>query len=74
MSRTLKDRPWRLGGDRHKWVIVADHGAHGKFTDRDAPRPPTRGEATVGGRRGEHAAQEQVALHVLRLMGIYQRN
>lgn len=32
MSRTLKDRPWRLGGDRHKWVIVANHGAHGKFT------------------------------------------
>ncbi len=32
MSRTKKDRPWRLGGDRHKWHIVANHGAHGKFT------------------------------------------
>ncbi|MDO5358724.1 MAG: hypothetical protein Q4E80_05010 [Slackia faecicanis] len=32
MSRTRKDRPWRLGGDRHKWVTAANHGAHGKFT------------------------------------------
>ena len=32
MSRTYKDRPWRLGGNRHRWFIVANHGAHGKFT------------------------------------------
>lgn len=32
MARTFKDRPWRLGGDRHKYVIVANHGRHGKFT------------------------------------------
>lgn len=31
MSRTAKDRPWHLGGQRHKWHICANHGAHGKF-------------------------------------------
>ena len=32
MSRTYKDRPWRLGGDRHKWFTVSNHGSHGSFT------------------------------------------
>lgn len=32
MSRTCKDRPWRLGGDRHAWVTTSNHGAHAKFT------------------------------------------
>ncbi len=32
MSRTHKDRPWRLGGDRHKWMTAANHRAHSKFT------------------------------------------
>lgn len=32
MGKTHKDRPWRLGGHRHKWCICANHGAHGKFT------------------------------------------
>lgn len=32
MSRTHKDKPWRLGGNKHKWWIAANHGAHGKFT------------------------------------------
>ncbi len=32
MSRTYKDKPWKLGGNNHKWRIVANHGAHGKFT------------------------------------------
>lgn len=32
MSRTWKDRPYSLGGDRHKWCIVSNHGSHGKFT------------------------------------------
>lgn len=32
MSRTHKDRPWRLGGDRHKWFCTDNHGQHGRFT------------------------------------------
>lgn len=32
MSRTWKDRPYRLGGDRHRWYCVDNHGSHGKFT------------------------------------------
>lgn len=32
MSRTYKDRPYRLGGDRHKYNCVNNHGSHGKFT------------------------------------------
>lgn len=31
MSRTLKDRPYRLGGDRHRYVIADCHNQHGKF-------------------------------------------
>ncbi len=31
MSRARKDKPWRLGGNNHKWWIAANHGAHGKF-------------------------------------------
>lgn len=32
MSRTYKDRPYKLGGDRHKYYCVSNHGSHGKFT------------------------------------------
>lgn len=32
MSRTWKDKPYRLGGDRHKYFCVSNHGSHGKFT------------------------------------------
>lgn len=32
MSRTWKDRPWRLGGNRHRYYCVSNHGSHGKFT------------------------------------------
>lgn len=32
MSRTWKDRPYRLGGKRHKYYIANSHGSHGKFT------------------------------------------
>jgi len=32
MSRTYKDRPYHLGGNRHKWYVVSNHGSHGKFT------------------------------------------
>lgn len=32
MGKTWKDRPWRLGGNRHKWYIASHHGEHGKFT------------------------------------------
>lgn len=32
MSRTWKDKPYRLGGDRHKYFCVNNHGSHGKFT------------------------------------------
>lgn len=32
MSRTWKDKPWRLGGNRHRYYCVSNHGSHGKFT------------------------------------------
>lgn len=32
MSRTWKDRPYRLGGKRRKWFIVGNHWTHGRFT------------------------------------------
>lgn len=32
MSRTYKDRPYKLGGDRHKYYCISNHGSHGKFT------------------------------------------
>ena len=33
MSRTWKDRPYRLGGNRHgRYCCVSNHGSHGKFT------------------------------------------
>lgn len=32
MSRTHKDKPYRLGGDRHRWYCCDNHGSHGKFT------------------------------------------
>lgn len=32
MSRTWKDRPWRLGGSQHRYFCVNNHGSHGKFT------------------------------------------
>lgn len=32
MSRTYKDRPYKLGGDRHKYYCVNNHSSHGKFT------------------------------------------
>lgn len=34
MSRTEKDKPWRCGGNRHKWVIASRTGNHGRFTRR----------------------------------------
>lgn len=32
MSRTYKDRPYRLGGKQHRYICCNCHGAHGKFT------------------------------------------
>lgn len=32
MSRTFKDRPYRLGEKRHRWLCVQRHYSHGKFT------------------------------------------
>lgn len=32
MSRTYKDKPYHLGGQRHKYYVVNNHGSHGKFT------------------------------------------
>ena len=32
MSRTYKDRPYKLGGDRHRYNCVSNHNSHGKFT------------------------------------------
>lgn len=32
MGKTAKDMPWELGGQRHRWCIVSNHGSHGKFT------------------------------------------
>lgn len=32
MSRTFKDKPYHLGGQRHKYVVVNNHGSHGKWT------------------------------------------
>lgn len=31
MSRTFKDRPYKYGGDRHKYFCCNNHGSHGKF-------------------------------------------
>ncbi len=32
MSRTYKDKPYSLGGSRHKWYTADNHNSHGKFT------------------------------------------
>lgn len=32
MSRTYKDKPYSLGGSRHKWYIADNLNSHGKFT------------------------------------------
>lgn len=31
MSRTRKDRPWRLGGQRHRYYVSGEHGQHARF-------------------------------------------
>lgn len=31
MSRTYKDKPYSLGGSRHKWYIADNHNIHGKL-------------------------------------------
>mgnify|MGYP006934868302 CR=1 FL=1 len=51
MSRTRKDRPWHLGGDRHAWVTVSNHGAHAKFTT--AMRRKRRREENLVVKMGE---------------------
>ena len=32
MSRTWKDKPYHLGGQKHKYYVVNNHGSHGKWT------------------------------------------
>lgn len=29
MSRTYKDKPYSLGGSRHKWYTADNHNSHG---------------------------------------------